>query len=86
MCDLGWVGPNSRLHQNTNGTKLKKNDIISALQFHFDLASLNEADMPELEPIEFKNDSDDDITEMFRNPSNGEIPANSFSSFSGNRS
>ena len=63
-----------------------KVDIISALQFHFDLASLNEADMPELEPIEFKNDSDDDITEMFRNPSDGEIPANSFSSFSGNRS
>jgi len=42
---------------------------IPALQFHFDLASLNDADMPELEPIEYKNDSDDDIMEMFRNPS-----------------
>ena len=46
-----------------------KNDIVQALQFHFDLASLNDADMPELEPIEYKNDSDDDIMEMFRNPS-----------------
>ena len=59
-----------------------KNDIIQALQFRFDLASLNEADLPELEPIEFKNDSDDDMTEMFRSPSDGELLPNNSSSSS----
>jgi len=54
---------------------------LPALQFRFDLASLNEGDLPELEPIEFKNDSDDDMTEMFRSPSDGELLPNN-SSFS----
>merc|ERR1711962_902108 len=45
--------------------------LPTALQFRFDLASINDADMPELEPIEYKNDSEDEDTiEMFRNPSN----------------
>ena len=57
---------------------------LKALQFHFDLASLNDADMPELEPIEYKNDSDDDITEMFRASSGGEVLQHS-SSFSSDR-